>query len=551
MLLASVFSKTLLDRWRGVTIGVVSLASLLYFGMIVYQDIDLSVYTSLPPAFESLIGIGEDADVASLAYNAIYSSYGAIIMAGLAIAMGAAFIAGEERKGTIGVLLGNPRSRSQVLLAKTAAMLVMMGLSGLVLGGVGLAAPASLGVSIEGMDVTAFTVHLIVGTVFYGFLALAIGSWTGRTGVASGVSAGVLAVSFFAVGILPIIEGWENVAKAFPWYYFAGSDPLMNGIDWGHLGILGGASLALFVVAFVGVNRRDLRSRSTGVSLIDRLRANPLTAQAAERLAGSARVSRIWVKTASEHQGLLFVVSALMFLVMGVMMGPIYSAIDDAVISLGGSIPEEMLALFGGGDLSTPEGYFQIESFGLVTPIALMVVTITIGAKALAGEEENRTMGLLLANPVSRSKVVSEKLLAMVVYGIIVGVVVFAGTSAGNWVAGLGMDYGNIAATAALATLIGLLFGALSLLVSAGTGRTRWAIFIPIGAALALHTLNALASLSDAAWGKLSPFYYYLGSDPLNNGMDWGHAAVLAGATALLIGLSYPAFQRRDLHQSG
>jgi ABC-2 type transport system permease protein len=264
MLLASVFSKTLLDRWRGVTIGVVSLASLLYFGMIVYQDIDLSVYTSLPPAFESLIGIGEDADVASLAYNAIYSSYGAIIMAGLAIAMGAAFIAGEERKGTIGVLLGNPRSRSQVLLAKTAAMLVMMGLSGLVLGGVGLAAPASLGVSIEGMDVTAFTVHLIVGTVFYGFLALAIGSWTGRTGVASGVSAGVLAVSFFAVGILPIIEGWENVAKAFPWYYFAGSDPLMNGLDWGHLGILGGASLALFVVAFVGVNRRDLRRPPSG-----------------------------------------------------------------------------------------------------------------------------------------------------------------------------------------------------------------------------------------------------------------------------------------------
>lgn len=551
MLLATVFSKTILDRWRGVTIGVVSLAALLYFGMVVYQDIDLSIYTNLPPAFESLIGIGDDADVASLAYNAIYSSYGAIILAGIAIAMGSAFIAGEERKGTIGVLLGNPRSRTQVLVAKTAAMVVMMGIGGLVLWGAGLVTPAALDVSIEGMDVTAFTLHLFVGTIVYGFLALAIGSWTGKTGLASGVSAGVLAVSFFAVGILPIIEGAQDWARVFPWYYFAGSDPLMNGVDAGHLAILGGASLGLFLIALVGVNRRDLRSKSTGVSLLDTLRANSLTAAVTERLAGGARVSRIWVKAASEHQGLLLVVSGLMFFVMGVLMGPIYTVIEDAVIEFGAGFPDELLALFGGGDLSTPEGYFQIESFGLVTPIALMVVTITLGARALAGEEENRTMGVLLANPVSRSAVLTEKLAAMVLYGLTVGVVVLAGTSAGNWISNLGMDYGNIAATALLATLIGLLFGALALLVGAVTGRTRVAIFVPVGAALLLHTMNALASLTDAWWGRLSPFYYYLGSDPLNNGMAWGDAAVLLGLTMLLVALAYPAFNRRDLRQTG
>jgi hypothetical protein len=58
---------------------------------------------------------------------------------------------------------------------------------------------------------------------------------------------------------------------------------------------------------------------------MDRLRTSPLTAGIANRLAGSARVSRIWVKTASEYQGLLFVVAALMFGVMGVLVGPIYN----------------------------------------------------------------------------------------------------------------------------------------------------------------------------------------------------------------------------------
>ena len=546
---ASVLTKTVRDRWRGVTIGTVSLAALLYFGMMAYQDIDLSIYTDLGPAFQSLIGIGADADAASLAYNAIYSTYGAIILAGIAIAMGSAFIAGEERKGTIGVLLGNPRSRTQVTVAKAGAMLLLIAAAGLALWAAGIATPAALDVSVQGMDVAAFTLHLIVSTLFYGFLALAVGAWTGRTGLAAGISSGVLMLSFLGVGILQAIEGAQDWARLFPWYYFSGSDPLLNGISWRHLAVLAGASAALFAIALVGVNRRDLRGRSTGVTLLDRLRANPLTSRVGERLAGTARVSRIWVKTASEHQGLLFVVSALMFWVMGVMLGPVYRAIEGSMTDFGDALPAEMLAFFGGGDLTTPEGYYQIESFGMMTPIALLVVTVTIAAKALAGEEENRTMGVLLANPVRRAQVVAEKTFTMVVFGAIVGAVTFAGVAAGVLIAGIDMSLVNVAATCVLATLIGLLFGALSMLVGAATGRVSLAVFVPVGAALIFHTMNALASLNDAWWGALSPFHYYLGSDPLKTGMDWGNAAILTVLTIVLIALAFPAFERRDLRQ--
>ena len=548
-MLTTVFSKTLLDRWRGMAITVVALASLLLFAMAVYRDIDLSLYTDLPEGFQSLIGIPPDADVAGLAYNAIYNSYGALALGGIAIAMGSAFIAGEERKGTIGMLLGNPVSRSAVLVGKTAAMVLLVTLGGLFLWGSGVLAPRILDVSVEGMYIGAFTLHVAVSALFYGFLALAIGSWTGRTGPAAGVSAGVMVVSFLAVGLLPLVEGWEGLAKAFPWYYLSGSDPLMNGVGWGHIAVLVGLTAGLFVVALVGVNKRDLRSRSVGVSLLDRLRANPATAKVGGWLAGSARVSSIWVKTASEHQGLLFVVSMLMFWFMGVMIGPMYSALDQDLITLGESLPDSMLALFGGGDLSTPEGFYQLESFGMVAPIAIMVVTITMGAKGLSGEEDNRTMGLLLANPVSRSRVVGQKVVAMVLYGLVVGFATFAGVAVGSWLGSLGMAVGNIAAASVLLTLIGLLFGGLALLLSAATGQTRLAIFIPVGAALVFHVINAMAELGDAGWGQLSPFHYYLGSDPLNNGMAWGDAAVLAVLSLTVIALAVPAFQRRDLRQ--
>lgn len=470
-------------------------------------------------------------------------------MAGLAVAMGAGYIAGEERKGTVGVLLANPRSRTQVLVAKAAAMVLLLVLGCLGLWAAGVATPAVLDVSTSGMDVTAFLVHLTAMTLFFGFLALAVGSWSGKSGVAAGVGAGVLALSFFAVGILQMIEGWEGLAKLFPWYYFAGSDPLLNGIAWGHIALLIGTSALLFVVALVGYNRRDLRSRSTGVSLLDQLRSNPVTATLGERLAGSARVSSIAMKTASEHQGLLFVVSALMFLVMGLMMGPIYTSIEGSMASFSDALPEQLVALFGGGDLSTPAGFYQIETFGMVAPIALMVVTITIAAKALAGEEENRTMGLLLANPVSRRTVVGQKAITMVAFGGVVGFAIYAGTALGVLIGGVDLNLVNLAATCVLVTLIGLLFGALSLVVGAATGRVALAIFIPVGAALLLHTMNALASLSDAWWGALSPFHYYLGNEPLDNGMDWGGAAVLTVLTVVLLALAFPAFDRAEVRE--
>ena len=548
-MLATVFTKAILDRWRGMAIGAASLAALLLFAMAVYRQIDLSIYTDLPEAFLTLVGIPEDADVASLAYNAIYNSYGSLAMGGLVIAMGAAAIAGEERKGTMAMLLGNPVSRTHVLVSKAAAMLLLVALGGLVLWAAGVAAPELLEVSVTGIHIGAFTVHLVGSTLFYGLLALAIGSWTGRSGMAAGTTAGVMVLSFFAVGIFPLVEGWEDLAKAFPWYYYSGSEPLLNGIHWGHLAALAAGSIVLFLIALLGVNRRDLRGPSTGVTLLDRLRTSPLTAGIANRLAGSARVSRIWVKTASEHQGLLFVVAALMFGVMGVLIGPIYNAIGEAVISLGEGFPEAMLALFGGGDLSTPEGYYQLESFGLMAPVAVMVVTITIGARALAGEEENRTMSLLLANPIPRSRVVVEKTLTMVLYALTVGFATFAGVTVGSWIGGLGMDVGNIAATSVLAVLIGLVFGALAMLLSAATGVVRFAIFVPVGAALIFHVMNAIGELNDAAWADWSPFHYYLGSDPLTNGMPWGHGALLAALVVFLLALAVPAFQRRDLRQ--
>ena len=552
-MLTNVFTKTLRDRWLGWTIAVVCLMLLILYGMAVYRQIDLSILTSMPEAYVALIGIREDVDAGGLAVQAIHGLYGAITLAAMALAMGASSIAGEERDGTMGILLGNPKGRTHVLVSKAGAMVLLAAVSVLILWGAMYAIAAMLGVEIGGLDVEALSLHMFVNVLFYGLLAMAVSAWTGNRGAAAGVTTAVLVLSFFAVGLLPLIEELRDLVKAFPWYYFDGSDPVYNGVHWGHLGVLVGGAAAFAVIAVTGVNRRDLKGQSVGVTLIDRLSGNPLTRKVIGQLAGSARVSSIWLKAASEYQGLLLVTAAVMFLMMGIMMGPFYKAIPEETLSAFEGLPEALIALAGGGDISTPEGWYQIETFGLMAPISVMVVTVAIGAGALAGEESRRTIGLLLANPVRRSWIVLEKSWTMTLYAFAVGFATFAGVALGSLIADLGMDIGNIAATCLLQTLLGLAFGTLALVLSAGTGRTRIAVFVTIGAALALHLVNGFAALNESMADVVQwlPFYYYLGNDPLNNGLDWSHAAILAGLAVVLIALSVLLFERRDLRQTG
>ena len=132
-MLSNVFTKTIHDRWFGTAIAAASLVLLLLFAMSVYRDIDLGIYTELPEAFRTILGISPDADVGSLAVGVFFTGYGAWVLAGLMIAAGSASIASEESKGTIGILLGNPKGRTYVLLSKAASMALLTILTVLIL----------------------------------------------------------------------------------------------------------------------------------------------------------------------------------------------------------------------------------------------------------------------------------------------------------------------------------------------------------------------------------------------------------------------------------
>ena len=554
-MLTNVFTKSIRDHWIGSTVAFVSLVLMLLFAISVYRNFDVNIYQEMPDVMKTIMGIPPLADAASLAISVYLAGVGSWALTGMMIAFGSGSIASEESNGTIGLLLGNPKSRTNVLISKTLAMTLLILIVVTGLWGASHLMTVMLDVSIEGMHVEALCVHLLAIVLFHGFLALAIGAWTGNRGMAAGITTGVMIVSIFATGLIPLIEGWEDLARIFPWYYLNSSEPLLNGVDWGHIGILTGFTALFFVISIIGINRRDLKSRNVGLTLMDRLRNYPMTQKVVSRLAGSTRVSRIWIKTFSEHQGLLIIIGYVMFL-SSIMIGLLYDFMPiETMARLIESYPElnTIFAAFGGGDFSTPAGFFQLEIFSLMAPAATLIVGIVVGTGALAGEESKNTMGLLLANPVKRSRIVIEKSLAMVICCVVAGVATFLGVAAGSLFGGLDMNMGNIAAACLLAVLLGLAFGMLSLVLAAATGLSKIASFGSIGIVLVSYITASFLPLSDnlAGYAKWSPYYYYTGSESIINGLDPGHVTVLGIIAVVFFILSIYLFQRRDLRYNG
>jgi len=197
---------------------------------------------------------------------------------------------------------------------------------------------------------------LTANALLHGFLAFAIGAATGRKGVAVAVAAAVMVLGWLLAGLLPLIDGAAGLVKFIPWTWFNGSRPLLNGFDGGHLALQMGSVVLLLLVGVVGFTRRDLRLASPA-SLRERLRSFPVLNTLGDRFAISARSRGLFTLLFSQRLALVSLIAISLFALMGVAIGPLNSAMAGQLGQLTASMPTEMLAMMGAGDMSTAEGF--------------------------------------------------------------------------------------------------------------------------------------------------------------------------------------------------
>jgi ABC-2 type transport system permease protein len=260
-MLNSVLSKAVLDRLRPTAIAAVLVVAYGAIAIVAYNAMGatlVDLIASMPPALASMYGANDGTPV-GMAIGAIYSIIAPAVVLTYAIGGGTGAAVGEERKGSLDLLLANPISRTSVALSK---FVVVVG--GVLVIGLGtwiavISAAAFAEGGLGDRNVLALTVMLIGFGLMAGSFAMAISGWTGKGRLGSGVTAAVVVASWFVTTILSVNDSFAPVAGYTPWRLYDGNDPMINGVDPVALGIMAVASVGLVYIGVAGINRRDLR----------------------------------------------------------------------------------------------------------------------------------------------------------------------------------------------------------------------------------------------------------------------------------------------------
>jgi ABC-2 type transport system permease protein len=228
-------------------------------------------------------------------------------------------------------------------------------------------------------------------------------------------------------------------------------------------------------------------------------------------------------------------------------VGALFPAVGHMIGQL--NVPSSVAQLLGGADYGTITGWFRSEIASIYGPLVIAGVSIASATAITAGEEEDRILALILAYPVTRSRLVTAKAVAVAAMVALIALATWIGMLAGVALGGGGISVSHIAAEAVQLAFFGFAAGAIAIALGAGTGRRTAAVSISAGVTILGWLINSFAPLVSAiSWLKyLSPFYYYAGRDPLSRGVDGTGLVVLGLLGLVLTAVAILGFRRRDI----
>jgi ABC-2 type transport system permease protein len=213
------------------------------------------------------------------------------------------------------------------------------------------------------------------------------------------------------------------------------------------------------------------------------------------------------------------------------------------------SLPSALQQAFGLQSLSTIEGFLAAELYAFGWVLLLGIYFAYAAATLVADDVDRGRMDMLLALPVTRSKVLLEKfasvLVPLVVLNVLTPVVVYAAV--------LGIDesisVADLAMVHALSIPYLLAATGLGLLASVVFDRASVAQRVAAGGFFGLFLLDSVTASTDVAWlGALSPSRYY---DPtailVQSEYDLAGAVVLLAGAVVLVAASRAYFARKDI----
>jgi ABC-2 type transport system permease protein len=214
-------------------------------------------------------------------------------------------------------------------------------------------------------------------------------------------------------------------------------------------------------------------------------------------------------------------------------------------------LSDSAIALFSDtGDFFSPVGYLSGQIFYLMMPLLLGILAIGLGASLVGREEREGTLELLLARPISRSKLILSKAAVGILIVFIVGLLGTVVTAIMSKLVNLPVPLDNIMLAGLASVGLSLSFGAVAFMITTlGRGARAAAIGVAALFAIAGYLLSSLAATVDwLKWpAKALPFEYYQPAAILEDNYNWMNILFVIGVVLVSGLVSWIAFRRRDI----
>jgi ABC-2 type transport system permease protein len=213
---------------------------------------------AFPKAMMDAFGAADMASLSGFVGGKFLNVMWPIIVGVFVIMAGAATVAREVERGTIELLLSVPESRTRLLLAKLAALLVgILALVAVTVGALALGA-ALVDETLGAGELVALGAVLTCLAVAVGGFTVLLSSFAKERARPAGISAGIMLASYLAWVVSGLSEDWEWLKYASIFTAFDPQRALASGeVEPVHLAVLIGIGLACTVGALIIFGRRD------------------------------------------------------------------------------------------------------------------------------------------------------------------------------------------------------------------------------------------------------------------------------------------------------
>ena len=262
----------------------------------------------------------------------------------------------------------------------------------------------------------------------------------------------------------------------------------------------------------------------------------------------------IFLKELKSHRKSLVIWSIGVFLmvVSGMAKYDAYSSSGQSINDLMADLPKSLRAVLGFGavDLSKVSGYYTLLFLYL-----LLMATIhaaMLGATIIAKEERDKTFEFLFVKPVSRTTIITAKLLAAFMNIVIFNLVTYFSSIIliAKYNDGAGMNR-DIALLMVGMFILQVLFMVIGSALAAVKKKPKTAASLATGILLLTYMLSIAIDLNEHMEGLkyFTPFKYFEAKNIMvGGGLDLIFVVISVVLIAVLSYVTYACYQKRDLH---